>query len=106
MEDSDLGPYDTRPWPPLDEHGKPTDPCPYPGLMALSERFAPVYFGRDPETAEVLAELNKMRDRGDHINAETPMGANLIANGDVSSLGTLDRGKLSSYQIGLNIEIA
>ena len=35
LEESDLGPHDTRPWPPLDEHGKPTDPCPYPGLMPV-----------------------------------------------------------------------
>ena len=65
LEQSDLGPHDTRPWPPLDEHHKPTDPCPYPGLTTFSERFAPVYFGRAPEAVEVLTELKKMRDRGE-----------------------------------------
>jgi hypothetical protein len=65
LEQHGLGPHDHRPWPPLDEHGQPTDACPFPGLMAFSERFAPVYFGRDRETAEVLETLNTMRDRGE-----------------------------------------
>jgi|GEM_PF-1099764 len=65
LEQHGLGPYDTQPWPPLDEVGKTTDPCPYPGLMAFSERFAPVFFGRDPEIAAVLDKLNGMRHRGE-----------------------------------------
>jgi len=65
LEQHGLGPNDIQPWPPLDEHGKPTDACPYPGLMAFSERFAPVFFGRDPEIAAVLDKLNGMRHRGE-----------------------------------------
>jgi WD40 repeat protein len=65
LADHSLGPHDTRPWPPLGADGKPTDPCPYPGLTAFSERFAPVYIGRDRETAEVQETLNTMRDRGE-----------------------------------------
>lgn len=65
LEEHGYGPRDTRPWPPRDEHGKPIDRCPYPGLMAFTERFAPVYFGREPEAAAVLETLNTMRDRGE-----------------------------------------
>jgi len=65
LEQHGLGPYDTQPWPPLDEAGKATDSCPYPGLMAFSERFAPIFFGRDPEIATVLDKLNGMRHRGE-----------------------------------------
>jgi len=33
--------------------------------MAFNERFAPVFFGRDPEIAAVLDKLNGMRHRGE-----------------------------------------
>lgn len=65
LEEHGLGPFDSRVWPPLDKDGRQSDPCPYPGLMAFSERFAPVYFGRDREIAAVLKTLNRMRDRGE-----------------------------------------
>lgn len=56
LEEHGLGPHEHRPWPP--DHG---DPCPFPGLDYFSDRFAPVYFGRQPEVADVLDQLKKMR---------------------------------------------
>ena len=59
LEQHGLGPNDHRPWPPDD------DPCPYPGLLAFSERFAPVYYGREPETLKTIEELQRMRNHGE-----------------------------------------
>ncbi|HEX3148256.1 MAG TPA: toll/interleukin-1 receptor domain-containing protein [Gemmataceae bacterium] len=41
------------------------DTCPYPGLPAFDERYAAVYFGREPEIKELLELLRKMRDVGE-----------------------------------------
>ncbi len=49
LEQRELGPHEYRPWPPDDG-----DPCPYPGMLAFSERFVPVYFGREPKPPSCL----------------------------------------------------
>lgn len=55
-----LGPRDDFGWPP-----KGGDGCPFPGLLSFDERYAGVYFGREPETQAVLEELRKMRANGE-----------------------------------------
>jgi WD40 repeat protein len=55
-----LGPRDDFGWPPKDGHA-----CPFPGLLSFDERYAGVYFGREPETQAVLEELRKMRANGE-----------------------------------------
>lgn len=55
-----LGPRDDFGWPPKDG-----DACPFPGLLSFDERYAGVYFGREPETQAVLEELRKMRANGE-----------------------------------------
>ena len=60
LEKEQLGPSEMLPWP-----GDGGDTCPFPGLQHFSNRFAPVYFGRQPETATVLKLLNSMRDSGE-----------------------------------------
>ncbi len=61
LQEQHLGPNDTFLWPHPNLKG---DACPFPGLPAFDERYAAVYFGREPETQEVLALLRKMRDEG------------------------------------------
>jgi energy-coupling factor transporter ATP-binding protein EcfA2 len=56
LRDQHLGPKDIPYWPP--------DKCPFPGLMAFNEEYAPVYFGRETERDQVLRVLNQMRDQG------------------------------------------
>ncbi len=62
LQEQHLGPNDTFLWPHPDLKG---DACPFPGLPAFDERYAAVYFGREPETQDVLAFLRKMRDEGE-----------------------------------------
>jgi WD40 repeat protein len=50
---------------PQDDFGWNPDECPFPGLMAFDEKYAGVYFGREPETQTVLQELRKMRNNGE-----------------------------------------
>ncbi|HQZ64017.1 MAG TPA: TIR domain-containing protein [Planctomycetaceae bacterium] len=67
LEARHLGPRDQLPWPNLnlkDANGN-VDDCPFPGLLAFDERYAGVYFGREPETQTVLEELRKMRTNGE-----------------------------------------
>ena len=56
LENAHLGPRDSFTW---DENQ-----CPFPGMPAFDASMAGVYFGREPETREVLEQLARMRDRG------------------------------------------
>jgi WD40 repeat protein len=60
LESRHLGPRDDFGWPPADG-----DSCPFPGLLSFDERYAGVYFGREPETQAVLEELRRMRANGE-----------------------------------------
>ena len=62
LQEQQLGPQDTFLWPHPDLKG---DRCPFPGLPAFDERYAAVYFGREPEMREVLDLLRKMRSEGE-----------------------------------------
>jgi len=67
LEARGLGPKEHLPWPHPElktADGQP-DRCPFPGLLAFDERYAAVYFGREPETQVVLEELRKMRSQGE-----------------------------------------
>ncbi|MFN9372893.1 MAG: toll/interleukin-1 receptor domain-containing protein [Planctomycetaceae bacterium] len=67
LEARGLGPKEHLPWPHPDlktADGQP-DRCPFPGLLAFDERYAAVYFGREPETQVVLEELRTMRSQGE-----------------------------------------
>lgn len=55
-----LGPKENLPWPSLGEQ----DACPFPGLLAFDEKYAPAYFGRELERDQVVADLKRMRDQG------------------------------------------
>ena len=57
LESRYLGPQDFFGWNPSD--------CPFPGLLAFDEKHAGVFFGREPETQNVLEELRKMRTYGE-----------------------------------------
>ena len=69
-----LEPHDHRPWPPLDEQGKPTDPWPSPGLMAFSERICRLCRQRDPEAVPVVGRSDSrtvrraVPNRGGHYS--------------------------------------
>lgn len=56
LEQESLGPQDAFAWDP--------DRCPYPGLPSFTDLHAGVFFGREAETAEALAQLNSMRENG------------------------------------------
>jgi TIR domain/AAA ATPase domain len=60
LDNRHLGPRDEFGWPPKDG-----DHCPFPGLQSFDERFAGVYFGREPETQTLLEALRKMRANGE-----------------------------------------
>lgn len=60
LRDQHLGPQDNLPWPPVGDE----DVCPFPGMLAFDEKYAPVYFGREQERDQVVAELKEMRDQG------------------------------------------
>ncbi len=63
-----LSPTDHLPWPnpQLKNLADGTiDACPYPGLMAFDARYAPVFFGREEETAALLEQLRQMRRCGE-----------------------------------------
>ena len=67
LEARHLGPRDHLPWPNpeiRDESGG-IDECPFPGLFAFDERYAAVYFGREPEIKVVVEQLNEMRRKGE-----------------------------------------
>jgi WD40 repeat protein/tetratricopeptide (TPR) repeat protein len=56
LEAENLGPHDAFAWAP--------DLCPYPGLPSFTETHAGVFFGREEEVREALAQLNSMREHG------------------------------------------
>lgn len=60
LSEKHLGPKDIPPWPPAGAK----DDCPFPGLAAFDENFAPVYFGREPERDQIIHELDQMRGQG------------------------------------------
>ncbi len=67
LEAKQFGPKDHLSWPHpdlKDDNGQP-DECPFPGLLAFDERYAAVYFGREPEIQTVLEKLNEMRRKGE-----------------------------------------
>jgi hypothetical protein len=67
LEARHLSPRDHLPWPhpDLKDANGNVDNCPFPGLLAFNERYAAVYFGREPEIQTVLEQLNEMRRKGE-----------------------------------------